>query len=155
MKVIKIKASNLDSAFKKIKKKIKEDQKKTIKEEMETELDELCSADEYKKLRKYTRKALKEFKALPYKDQVDSFMDLQTLSSAFKSIVEDVKKEHDSIDMDKALDDLVDAISGKNVEMEKYKKFTDDPVRKKVMKCVKMAIAIKKHQKKVNKIIED
>ncbi len=148
MKKIKIKCNDLDGALKKIKKVIKADQEKEITQEIKDELNELVSRDDYKCLRKSTRGMLKDFKAMPYSDQVDEFMDLHLLAQAFKELAETARNEtNDSLE--DAMDALADAIMGNKVnsKMEnKVNSFINDPLRKKLIKCVKIAIAVKQHQ---------
>lgn len=148
MKKIKIKCNDLDGALKEIKKVIKADQEKEITQEIKDEINGLMSRDEYKRLRKTTRKMLKDFKAMPYSDQVDAFMDLHLLSYSFKELVETAKSETNE-SLDDALDALVDAIMGNKVNSKMAKKahsFVNDPLREKLIKCAKVAIAMKQHQ---------
>lgn len=121
-KVKVIKSDNLDDALKKVVKIIKKETKKKIKKDVEKELSTLVSDAEYKRLRKEARAALKEFKAKPYSDQVDDFMDLCLLYVSFKRATVELKK--DDIDV------------------------LDTHVGQSIMKSVKMAIALKNHQEK-------
>lgn len=148
MKKIKIKCNDLDSALKEIKKVIKADQKKEITQEIQNELNELVSRDEYKCLRKSTREMLKDFKAMPYSEQVDEFMDLHLLAQAFKELAETAKNEIDG-SLEDAMDALADAIMGNKVNTKMAKqahRFANDPLRERLTKCVKIALAVKQHQ---------
>lgn len=148
MKKIKIKCNDMDGVLKKIKKIIRADQERTIKQELEDEINGLVSRDEYKRLRKTTREMLKDFKKMPYSDQVDEFMDLHLLAQAFKELAETARKEtNDSID--DVMSDLADVIMGKKADSKLTNKaggFVNDPLRRKLVKCVQIAIAMKQHQ---------
>ena len=125
-KVKVIKSDNLDDALKKVDKIIKKETKKKIKKDLEKdvekELSALVSDAEYKCLRKKARAALKEFKAKPYSDQVDEFMDLCLLYVLFKRATVELKKDDTDV--------------------------LDTHVGKSIMKSVKIAIALKNHQEK-------
>lgn len=121
-----------------------------IRKEIDDELDGLITDKEYKMLRKAARSILDDILKMPRKQQVDEIMDMQTLAAAFKAVVDALKDEVHSITPDEVMEDIVATLTGKKSDSKKKKPYSvvNDPIRKKIMKGVKIAIAIKRHQEK-------
>lgn len=121
-----------------------------IRKEIDNELDDLVTDKEYKMLRKAARSILDDILKMPRKQQVDEIMDMQTLAAAFKAVVDALKDEVHSITPDEVMEDIVAALTGKKLDSKKKKPYSvvNDPIRKKIMKGVKIAIAIKNHMNK-------
>lgn len=136
------------------KKTLKDELKKVIdldiRKEIDEELDELVSDEEYKMLRKAARNILDDILKMPRKQQVDEIMDMQTLAAAFKAVVDALKDEVHTITPDEVMEDIVAALTGKKSDSKRKNNYSviNDPIRKKIMKGVKISIAIKKHQEK-------
>lgn len=136
------------------KKTLKDELKKVIdldiRKEIDEELDELVSDEEYKMLRKAARNILDDILKMPRKQQVDEIMDMQTLAAAFKAVVDALKDEVHTITADEVMEDIVAALTGKKSDSKRKNNYSviNDPIRKKIMKGVKISIAIKKHQEK-------
>ena len=136
------------------KKTLKDELKKVIdsdiRQEIDEELDELVSDEEYKMLRKAARNILDDILKMPRKQQVDEIMDMQTLAAAFKAVVDALKDEVHSVTVDEVMDDIVATLTGKKADSKRKDTYSvmNDPIRKKIMKGVKISIAIKKHQEK-------
>ena len=136
------------------KKTLKDELKKVIdvdiRKEIDEELDELVSDEEYKMLRKAARNILDDILKMPRKKQVDEIMDMQTLAAAFKAVVDALKDEVHNVTPDEIMEDIVAALTGKKSDLKRKNNYSvvNDPIRKKIMKGVKISIAIKKHQEK-------
>ena len=136
------------------KKTLKDELKKVIdadiRKEIDEELDELVSDEEYKMLRKAARNILDDILKMPRKKQVDEIMDMQTLAAAFKAVVDALKDEVHNVTPDEVMEDIVAALTGKKSDLKRKNNYSvvNDPIRKKIMKGVKISIAIKKHQEK-------
>lgn len=136
------------------KKTLKDELKKVIdvdiRKEIDEELDELVSDEEYKMLRKAARNILDDILKMPRKKQVDEIMDMQTLAAAFGAVVDALKDEVHNITPDEIMEDIVAALTGKKSDSKRKNNYSvvNDPIRKKIMKGVKISIAIKKHQEK-------
>lgn len=136
------------------KKTLKDELKKVIdsgiRQEIDEELDELVSDEEYKMLRKAARNILDDILKMPRKQQVDKIMDMETLSAAFKAVVDALKDEVHSVTVDEVMEDIVSALTGEKSDSKKKRDYSviNDPIRKLIVKGVKVSIAIKKHQEK-------
>lgn len=136
------------------KKTLKDELKKVIdsniRKEIDEELDELVSDEEYKMLRKAARNILDDILKMPRKQQVDEIMDMQTLAAAFRVVVDALKDEVHTITPDEIMEDIVAALTGKKSDSKRKNNYSvvNDPIRGKIMKGVKISIAIKKHQEK-------
>lgn len=136
------------------KKTLKDELKKVIdadiRKEIDEELDELVSDEEYKMLRKAARNILDDILKMPRKQQVDEIMDMQTLAAVFKAVVDALKDEVYNVTLDEIMEDIVAALTGEKSDSKKKRDYSvvNDPIRKKIMKGVKISIAIKKHQEK-------
>lgn len=136
------------------KKTLKDELKKVIdadiRKEIDEELDELVSEEEYKMLRKAARDILDDILKMPRKQQVDEIMDMQTLAAAFKAVVGALKDEVHNVTPDEVMEDIIATLTGKKLDSKRKNNYSvvNDPIRKKIMKGVKISIAIKKHQEK-------